>query len=56
MTQHQKAEKAILDTINTVQDNIADGREKSLAVTKLEEALLWINAANTKREARNRTS
>ena len=55
MVQHQKAEKAILDAIETVQDNIPDGREKHLAITKLEEALLWINGATTKRTARERS-
>lgn len=54
MTQHEKAEKSILSTIETVQDNIPDGREKLLAITKLEEALLWINAAGVKRTANNR--
>jgi hypothetical protein len=54
MTQHEKAEKSILGTIETVQDNIPDGREKQLAITKLEEALLWINATVTKHTARNR--
>ena len=54
MTQHEKAEKSILATIETVQDNIPDSREKSLAITKLEEALLWINATAVRHTARNR--
>lgn len=54
MTQHEKAEKSILGTIEIVQDNIPDGRDKQLAITKLEEALLWINAAVTRNTARNR--
>jgi hypothetical protein len=54
MTQHEKAEKSILDTIETVQDNIPDGREKVQAITKLEEALLWINATAVRNTARKR--
>lgn len=53
MTQHEKAEKSILAAIETVQDNIPDGREKQLALTKLDEALLWINAITVKRMARS---
>ena len=41
--QLQKARNAIFDAIETVQDNVPDGREKALAITKLQEALLWVS-------------
>lgn len=44
MEQLDKARKVILDTIEVVQDNVPDGREKSLAITKLHEAFLWVCA------------
>ncbi len=31
-------------------ENIPDSREKSLAITKLEEAVMWANAAIARRE------
>lgn len=31
------------DTVSIIEEQCPDGREKSLAVTKLEEALLWAN-------------
>jgi hypothetical protein len=43
MSQTEKAVQAILDAVETVQDNVPDGREKSLAITKLQEAALWIS-------------
>jgi hypothetical protein len=32
-----------------INDLVPDGREKSLAITKLEEALMWANAAIARR-------
>ena len=43
MNQLEKAVSAILDAVEVVQDNIPDGREKSLAITKLQEAALWVS-------------
>lgn len=42
MSQIEKAVKAILDAVEVVQDNVPDGREKSLVITKLHEAALWV--------------
>jgi hypothetical protein len=37
--------EAIRATIVIIDESIPDGREKSLAMTKLEEALMWATAA-----------
>lgn len=34
--------RQLADYIN---DNVPDGREKSLAITRIEEAMMWANAA-----------
>lgn len=39
-----KAIKAILDAFETVQDNVPDGYQKSLALQKLQEAALWVGS------------
>lgn len=46
MDQYHVARAAIFDAVESVQDNIPDGREKSEAISKLQEGLLWIAAAN----------
>lgn len=38
----EKAIKAILDALEVVEDNIPDGYYKHIAMTKLQEAALWV--------------
>jgi hypothetical protein len=42
---HQIARSAIKDAAQEFYDFLPEGREKALALTKLEEALFWANAA-----------
>jgi hypothetical protein len=43
----ERIKKLALD----LQDRLPEGREKSLAMTKLEEAMFWANAAIARQEA-----
>lgn len=42
---HQVVRTAMLGTAIIVNDAAPDGREKSLAITHLEQAMMWANAA-----------
>ncbi len=42
---HDEIRHAILSAIMTIDDVCPDGRETSLAITKLEEAKFWASAA-----------
>lgn len=42
---HQAIRSIMLSTAMLVEDVCPPGREKSLAVTKLEEAMMWANAS-----------
>ena len=44
LTNQERIDKAIRDAIMVVQDNMVDGREKSHAIMRLEEGLLWTKA------------
>ena len=46
LTNEERVDKTIKDAIMIVQDNMVEGREKSLTITKLEEALLWSRASD----------
>lgn len=41
---HASIREACLEAANVVDGLVPEGREKSLAVTKLEEAMMWANA------------
>lgn len=41
---HQLIREMILDAMSDVQTHVPPGRERSLAITKLEEAMFWANA------------
>ncbi len=45
VNRHANVRRACQDAAEAVNINAPEGREKSLAVTKLEEALMWANAA-----------
>lgn len=42
---HQEVRRACLAAAKTIDGIAPDGREKALAITKLEEAMMWANAA-----------
>ena len=41
---HAAAREALLEAANLLADVVPAGREQSLALTKLEEAMMWANA------------
>lgn len=43
-SKHEQIRLALKNAALFIQDNVPDCREKSLAITKLEEAMLWANA------------
>ena len=43
--QHQLVRQEMLLAADLFENMLPDGREKSLAITKLEEAMFWANAA-----------
>ena len=42
---HGEMREQVLQLARYINDVVPDGREKSLAITKLEEVMLWANAA-----------
>lgn len=42
---HENVRSACLAAANALDELLPDGREKSVAITKLEEAMFWANAA-----------
>ena len=47
---HETARSRCLDLARTIVDLTPEGREQSLAVTKIEEAMFWANAALARRK------
>lgn len=47
---HKVMRKKARELANTINDLVPEGREKSLAVTKLEELLFWANAGIARRD------
>jgi hypothetical protein len=43
--QHEMVRADCLSLAETLNEALPDGREKSLAITKIEEAMFWANAA-----------
>jgi hypothetical protein len=41
---HAEVRNICLDAAESINDLLPDGREKSLAITHLEEAMMWANA------------
>ena len=41
---HANIRRVINETISNFNNNVPEGREKDLAITKLEEAMMWANA------------
>jgi hypothetical protein len=48
---HQEAREAFRTLAGFVDGALPDGREKALALTKLEEGLFWANAAIARQDA-----
>jgi len=42
---HEQVREQCLRAAEFINNNVREGREKSLAITKLEEAMFWANAA-----------
>lgn len=42
---HQTVRTICLDLANVLNEIVPDGREKALSITKLEEVMMWANAA-----------
>jgi hypothetical protein len=42
---HERCRQSYRDLANAVAETLPDSREKSLAITALEESLMWANAA-----------
>ena len=42
---HEAVRRAAMDLASNLNDWLPEGREKSIAITKLEEAVFWANAA-----------
>jgi len=42
---HETVRNILFSVASQFQTNLPEGREKSLAITKLEEAMFWANAA-----------
>jgi hypothetical protein len=49
-TKHERTRAAIFEAACFVDTHCPDGREKSTAITKLEEAMFWANAAIARSE------
>lgn len=45
VSQHETVRAMCLDVAQSMDETLPDGREKSLAITKIEEAMFWANAA-----------
>jgi len=48
---HEQVREQCFRAAEFINNNIREGREKSLAVTKLEEAMFWANAAIARQES-----
>lgn len=48
--QHEDARNTVSAVATTLNSMLPEGREKALAITKLEEALFWANAAIARQE------
>ncbi len=44
-SQHENVRAMCLDVATSLDEALPDGREKSIAITKIEEAMFWANAA-----------
>lgn len=49
---HREARSAVRDCADVMAATLPEGREKSLVLTKLEEAMMWANAAIAREPAR----
>lgn len=48
---HEEVRYALLTVARVINELCPDGREKSLAITKLEEAMMWANAAIARKQS-----
>lgn len=47
----EEVRKSFYDVLLTINDNVLDSREKSLAITKIEEACMWaVKAVSTEKK------
>jgi hypothetical protein len=51
--QHNRVRVMLLEVAEELDHRLPDGREKSLAITKLEETMFWANAAIARSKIHN---
>lgn len=51
---HTSVRQTVRRAADAIDEQVPDGREKALAITKLEEAMFWANAALARTDSTNK--